>query len=92
MEKIKGNKVGQVKVFKNKDKAQAFNWNGNSWELIGDVESSNNTKQYHGDKYFPAGSYDFVFNIEDESGGRRLLPFNKSDNVLTTTEKFLAKE
>ena len=49
-------------------------------------------KHYEGDKHFPAGEYDFIFDIQDDTGLPRLLPFNKSDNPLISAEKFLARE
>lgn len=94
MEKIKGKKDGEVKIFKTKGVPEAYVWkaSGNYWEKIGEVISGPPKKHYEGDKWFPAGEYDYVFDIEDDSGVPRKLPYNEGDNPLEVAEKFLVKE
>lgn len=89
---LKGKKDGEVKVFINNGKGEAYVWQGSKWEYLGEMLGSNPKSRYEGDRFFPAGEYDYVFNIEDESGLGRKLPFNKGDNSLMAAEKFLARE
>ncbi len=95
MDNIKGKKEGEIRVFMDGQKGQAYCWQEGNWNLIGDVIDQQNTmgkRQYGGDKFFPAGEYDFIFDVDDESGTTKLLPFNKGDNHLTTAEKFITRE
>ena len=91
MERIKGTKQGQIKVFVDKGKGMAYSWQNGRWELIGEVTGTNPKSGYEGDQFFPKGDYDFIFDIQDEAGVSRKLPFNKGDNALLAAEKFLAK-
>ena len=49
-------------------------------------------KYYEGDNYFPPGEYDFLFDVEDESGIPKKIPFNNGDNPLVAAEKYIARE
>lgn len=91
----KGKKEGEIKVFINKGKGEAYVWQEGKWVYVGEMVGANATmgeRVYEGDKFFPQGNYDFIFDVQDDSGTPRLLPYNKSDNVLIATEKFLARE
>jgi phospholipase A-2-activating protein len=90
-----GKKEGEVKVFNNKGKGEAFVWQNGKWEYLGEMIGANATmgqRFYEGDKHFPQGNYDFIFDVQDDTGLPRLLPFNKGDNPLEATEKFIARE
>ena len=89
---IKGKKEGEVKVFVSKKTPEAYMWKAGAWNLVGEVIGSNRKSKFEGDRFFPKGDYEFIFDIQDESGGSRLLPFNKQDNPLVAAEKFLARE
>lgn len=89
---IKGKKEGEVKVFINQKTPEAYMWKAGVWTLIGQVIGANRTSKYEGDRFFPKGEYDFIFDIQDDTGGSRLLPFNKNDNPLVSAENFLARE
>lgn len=39
-------------------------------------------KYYHGDAYFEAGEYDYIFDVDDESGIPKTIPFNDGGNPL----------
>lgn len=59
-----GKKEGEVRVFRDGGVAKAFAWQGGKWILMGDVQGQAHPKVYYpGDKYFPAGEYDYVFDI-----------------------------
>ena len=63
-----------------------------NWNLIGEVmQVKSNKKLYPGDKYFPEGEYDYIFDVEFE-GGYTKIPINKDDNCLVAAENFLARE
>jgi len=90
---IKGKKEDDVKLFRDGDIAKAYAWKGGKWVLFGDVIGQQFPKKmYEGDRYFPKGEYDYIFDVEDDSGITRKLPFNDGDNIYTAAEKFLNKE
>lgn len=62
----------------------ALNQKGNCTSTIG-------SKHYEGDSFFPAGEYDFIFDVELDSIIRR-LPFNINGNKLVSAEKFCRRE
>jgi len=37
---------------------------------------------YPGDKYFEAGNYDYIFDVDDSSGAPKVIPFNDGGNPL----------
>jgi hypothetical protein len=39
-----------------------------------------------GDNCFGAGEYDYIFDVDDESGVTKKLPFNDTDNPLVVAE------
>lgn len=54
-----------------------------NWQLIGDViggKGQSARKFFEGDKYFEAGEYDHVFDVEDDNGITRLLPYNEGES------------
>ena len=87
----RGKKEGDIKVFRNGNIPEAYVWKTNHWELIGEVITNNQTKPtgapgqrryYHGDEVFPEGEYDYIFDVDDESGTPKVIPFNNGDNAL----------
>ncbi len=46
------------------------------------------SKYYPGDKYFEAGEYDYIFDVDDESGMHKQIPFNDGANALEAAEKY----
>eukprot|EP00398_MALV-I-01_sp_L67-1_P000986 gene986-338_t len=89
-------KQGEVKMFKDKDKVMAYSYNGSTWDCVGEVTGAEAKTAYAGDQYFPAGEYDFVFDVQlgddDIPENRAKLPFNKSDNPMTAAERFIARQ
>lgn len=65
-------------------------WQNGKWEKIGEVITENNqgnagmtqSRYYPGDKYFDAGDYDYIFDVDDESGMHKQIPFNDGANAL----------
>lgn len=49
-------------------------------------------KYYPGDNFFPAGEYDYVFDVDDESGVPKVIPFNDGDNPLEAAERYCKRE
>lgn len=49
-------------------------------------------KYYPGDKYFDAGEYDYIFDVDDESGVPKTIPFNDGANALEAAEKYCMRE
>ena len=69
------------------------------WEFFDDValpESGGAIGQpnnhYAGDRMFPAGEYDRIFDVEADDGITRKLPFNYGDNIDDAAAKFCLKE
>lgn len=74
-------------------------WQNGKWDKIGEViteggqsEGISQPKYYSGDKYFDAGEYDHIFDVEDDSGIRKQLPFNDGGNPLEAAEKYCMRE
>jgi hypothetical protein len=88
-------KEGEIRVFNNNGVAEAYCFKDRKWDKIGEVLGTkgdkNDKKYYPGDKAFPAGDYDFVFDVELENSTTK-LPFNHGDNTLVVAEKFIARE
>ncbi len=66
-------------------------WQDGQWVKIGDVITENSNqgaggsggkKYYPGDAYFEAGEYDYVFDVDDDSGVRKIIPYNDGGNPL----------
>lgn len=65
-------------------------WQENKWVKIGDVITEggetggvkSQPKYYAGDKYFEEGFYDYVFDVDDESGVPKVIPFNDGANPM----------
>lgn len=97
---MKGKKEGEIRVFRNGLTPEAYMWQGGKWEKIGEVitESSQapnaqrGSIHYPGDKYFEAGEYDYVFDVDDESGVPKVIPFNDGANALEAAEKYCKRE
>ncbi|KAF4733734.1 hypothetical protein FOZ62_022796 [Perkinsus olseni] len=93
MSSTRGRKNGEVKMFRQGDEVIACQWASGAWQKIGVVTGKADKKQYAGDQYFPAGSYDYVFDVEMGSAERMAqLPYNNGDNPLVVAEKFCARE
>jgi len=90
-----GKKNGEIKCFKEDGVVYAFSWNAGAriWDKIGEVTGSGGSdkKQYPGDAVFPAGEYDFVFDVE-WTDKKALLPYNKGQNPMQIAEAFCARE
>lgn len=49
--------------------------------LLGVVTGKADKKQYHGDQYFPAGSYDYVFDVELGSADRSVFDVELLESI-----------
>lgn len=75
-------------------------WQNGKWEKIGQVITENpqsggtmtQSKYYPGDKYFDAGEYDYIFDVDDESGMHKQIPFNDGANALEAAQKYCMRE
>lgn len=47
---------------------------------------------YAGDKFFPAGKYDDIFDVDIGSGEIKKIPFNINDNPAEVALKFCERE
>ena len=95
LEICRGQKEGQIQMFGDNREVLAYQWRNGIWELIGTVTGSAapEKKKFPGDRFFPAGDYDFIFDVEVGEGGKKaLLPFNRGENFLLVAEKFCARE
>ena len=79
-------------MFRNGNKPEVYAWDGKTWSKIGDVVGGTNKKSYPGDKYFPAGEYDYIFDVEDDTGVAKKLPVNEDDTHLYVAERFCMRE
>jgi len=90
-----GKKNGEIKCFKEDGTTFAFSWNAGDgiWDKIGEVTggSGNEKKNFPGDRVFPAGEYDFVFDVEWTDKTAK-LPYNHGQNPMAVAEAFCARE
>ena len=96
MASMKNVKDGEIRIFNNFGKAEAYCFKGseNQWQLLGEVMGQKpepSKKYYPGDGIFKPGEYDYVFDVELE-GKITQLPFNEGDNILVAAEKFIGRE
>lgn len=85
-------KEGEIKLFNDKGMGVAYVIKDGKWNLIGEVMQVKSTKKYYpGDKYFPEGEYDYIFDVELQ-GSYTKIPINKDDNCLVAAEQFLTRE
>lgn len=70
-------------------------WKAGKWEYVGEVMAQGNSekRQYEGDRFFPKGDYDYVFEVDIAEGApKSKLPYNEGENPLIVAEKFLTRE
>mmetsp|Transcript_32365 Transcript_32365/g.68977 ORF Transcript_32365/g.68977 Transcript_32365/m.68977 type:complete len:772 (+) Transcript_32365:3-2318(+) len=91
-----GKKNGEIKCFRDGATVFAFSWNAGArqWDKIGEVVGGESEKKhYAGDSVFPAGEYDFVFDVDmGPAHGMRKLPFNRGQNPMEVAESFCSRE
>ena len=69
-----------------------FRWTVCGWELIGEVLIKTQKKKfYDGDELFQKWEYDFIFDVDGESGKPKQIQFN-IDYTNEISEKYLARE
>lgn len=74
---------------------KAYMWKGGKWEYVGEVmaQGTHEKRHYHGDRFFPKGEYDYVFEVDVAEGApKSKLPYNEGENPLVVAEKFLTRE
>jgi phospholipase A-2-activating protein len=96
MRTVKG-KEGEVKIFRNGNAAEAYCFKDGKWEKIGDVMNPTASidaegKHYEGDRMFPSGNYDHIFDVDLGDGVMRRLPFDNGANPLEAADKFILRE
>ena len=87
-------KDGEIRLFNNNGKGEAYCYKQSErkWELLGEVMGKKESKKYwKGDRVFPAGEYDYIFDVELEDRISQ-LPFNEGGNALVAAEKFVGRE
>ena len=95
---LPGKKEGEIRVFRNGMVPEAYSWQGGKWIKIGDVITEgggsgggtpkSEPRYYPGDQYFEAGTYDYIFDVEDESGVPKVIPFNDGGNPMDAAERY----
>lgn len=95
----RGKKEGDIQIFRNGNIGEAYMWHidGSYWERIGEVVGANpqqksQKKYYEGDRLFPSGEYEYIFDVELGDDVIKKLPYNNSQNPLEIAEKFIARE
>lgn len=90
-------KDGEIRMFNNSGKGEAYCYKKSEkkWELLGEVmgkkKDSKTKKYYPGDNVFPAGEYDYVFDVDFQDKMTQ-IPFNEGGNALVAAEKFVGRE
>lgn len=88
-----GKSVGQVVLVKpnnSDDATEAHQWDGSCWTKIGTVVDGPSGDQ-KSRKPYNGVMYDYVFDVEIESGVSLKLPFNDGDNPYVAASNFLAE-
>ncbi|VWU51056.1 polyubiquitin binding protein, putative [Hepatocystis sp. ex Piliocolobus tephrosceles] len=87
-------KEGEIKIFKNNNKYEAYKYENDKWVLIGDVvdDQQSGKKFYMGDIIFKQGYYDELISIDIGNNVIKILPLNKGDNVYIISEQFCKRE
>lgn len=95
----KGKKEGDIQIFRNQSIGEVYMWHvdGEYWEKIGEAIGSAGGQQvggktYPGDRFFPAGEYDYIFDVDLGNNTILKLPYSNTQNPLESAEKFLARE
>ena len=93
-----GSRDGQTKMVKDGDVISVHSWSEaeKKWTKIGDVvgqpgEDTNGAAPDGGKVTYEGKEYDFVFDIELDSGGKLKLPYNRTDDVWMTAQNFIHK-
>ena len=84
-----GIKEGEVKMVRNGDKGEAYQWSMGSWQKVGDIVGGvgQNQKQIYDGK-----EYDFVFDVDVMEGAPALkLPYNMNENAYYAAQRFIDK-
>lgn len=90
-------KDGEIRMFNNFGKGEAYCYKKTEkkWELLGEImgtkKDAKEKKYYAGDSVFPAGEYDYVFDVDFQEKMLQ-LPFNEGGNALVAAEKFIGRE
>eukprot|EP01107_Rhizomastix_libera_P001020 TRINITY_DN11858_c0_g1_i2.p1 TRINITY_DN11858_c0_g1~~TRINITY_DN11858_c0_g1_i2.p1 ORF type:complete len:404 (-),score=129.76 TRINITY_DN11858_c0_g1_i2:267-1478(-) len=90
MKERKGKCEGEVKVFNNQGKSEAYSWSeaNQKWDLIGSVvdgpEGNSSSKEMLNGK-----QYDNVFDVELPDGGKYKIGINNGDNPYTVAQSFI---
>ena len=99
LEYKKGKKEGDIQIFSNGNIGEAYMWHvdGSYWERIGEVVGAKakegaGRKIYEGDRFFPQGEYDYIFDVDLGENITKRLPYNNNQNPLETAEKFITRE
>uniref|UniRef100_A0A8C9LGL3 Polyubiquitin binding protein n=1 Tax=Piliocolobus tephrosceles TaxID=591936 RepID=A0A8C9LGL3_9PRIM len=87
-------KEGEIKIFKNNNKHEAYKYENDKWVLIGEVieDQQSGKKFYIGDSIFKQGYYDELISIDIGNNKIKTLPLNKDDNVYIISEQFCKRE
>ena len=94
-EKYKGTNNKVLRIFINEGAKKLYSWNGIDQKWIKAGEATGNVKimeHYGGDKIFPAGQYEYIFNIQIGNGAERRLPYNSGDNPMEAADKFCIRK
>jgi phospholipase A-2-activating protein len=86
---------GEVRAFKSEGKVEIYEWRIDQWQPIGEVQNKKQElekKFFEGDDHFPQGDYDFIFDVEHESGNMWLMPFNKGQDPAEVANKFILRQ
>ncbi|KAH1040343.1 hypothetical protein J1N35_042086 [Gossypium stocksii] len=90
---IPGTSDGQTKIVREGDNGVAYSWNmrEQKWDKIGEVVDGPDDSMKH--SVLDGVQYDYVFDVDIGDGEPiRKLPYNRSDNLYDTADKWLLKE
>jgi phospholipase A-2-activating protein len=93
-----GKEDGEVKLVSNNGIPEAYSWSASkgTWEKMGEVvDGPSMGSGFAGKTYYNGKMYDYVFDIELDTGGMGLtnykLPYNRGENPYEAAQQFIWK-
>lgn len=87
----KGHRDGHTRLIREGDLVSAYQWVAadNTWQKIGDVVGTPNADAPAGKIMYEGKEYDYVFDVDLDTGGKMKLPYNVTEDPWHAAQKFI---
>ncbi|KAK8763572.1 hypothetical protein V5799_033821 [Amblyomma americanum] len=87
----RGKRDGQTKLIRDGTVVSAYQWVAvdDSWQKIGDVVGAPNSDTPVGKIMYEGKEYDYVFDVDLDTGGKMKLPYNVKDDPWHVAQDFI---